>query len=157
MRNRKACFGNDNLIHQISNRNVVAGSPGNGKPAGASGGVIDAPDTARAEAGAPGIDGGNVGTDTGDMPCPVVTDVIIQPVSVVEGPASLRRLVLAMYLDNGDLLVYEARMSSAVGEKMATKSFGGSTREKVQRQADPSTLFTLNRAIISAEVEAGTG
>eukprot|EP00752_Nemacystus_decipiens_P015088 g13442.t1 len=43
--------------------------------------------------------------------CPAVVDVIVHPVGAVDGPADLRRLVLAMYLDNGSLLVYEARMS----------------------------------------------
>ncbi|CAN0405298.1 unnamed protein product, partial [Pylaiella littoralis] len=43
--------------------------------------------------------------------CPEVTDVIVHPVGSVDGPPELRRLVLAMHLDNGSLLVYEAKMT----------------------------------------------
>ncbi|CAN0299002.1 unnamed protein product, partial [Ectocarpus sp. 12 AP-2014] len=42
--------------------------------------------------------------------CPAVTDVIVHPIGAVGGPPELRRLVLAIHLDNGSLLVYEARM-----------------------------------------------
>ena len=45
------------------------------------------------------------------MSCPSVSDVIVHPVGAVDGPAMLRRLVLAMHLDDGNLLVYEARLS----------------------------------------------
>lgn len=61
-----------------------------------------------------------------DVSCPSVVDVIVHPVGAVDGPAALRRLVLAMHLDNGDLLVYEARMSMVCGS-----GEDGSEREQV--------------------------
>lgn len=41
-----------------------------------------------------------------------VSDVLVHPVGAVDGPAALRRLVLVLHLENGDLLVYQARMTS---------------------------------------------
>eukprot|EP00903_Cladosiphon_okamuranus_P018754 g17257.t1 len=57
------------------------------------------------------LDGGNKESEEDGVACPAVEDVIVHPVGAVDGPAELRRLVLALYLDNGSLLVYEARMS----------------------------------------------
>lgn len=72
-----------------------------------SNGVMEA----RHKAG-PGGTGTGVGEEDDGVSRPVVMDVIVHPVGSVEGPAALRCLVLAMHLDNGDLLVYQARMST---------------------------------------------
>lgn len=45
-----------------------------------------------------------------------VSDVLVHPVGTVDGPAALRRLVLVLHLDNGDLLLYQARMTSCEQE-----------------------------------------
>ncbi|CAN0468994.1 unnamed protein product, partial [Ectocarpus sp. 12 AP-2014] len=79
--------------------------------ASASGEAPSAPDGTVEKAGA---DAGGAETAAAEeedgVVCPAVTDVIVHPVGAVGGPPELRRLVLAMHLDNGSLLVYEARM-----------------------------------------------
>ncbi|CAM9706988.1 unnamed protein product, partial [Ectocarpus sp. 8 AP-2014] len=95
--------------------------------ASASGEVPSAPDETVEKAGADagGAEAAAAAAEEEDgVVCPAVTDVIVHPVGAVGGPPELRRLVLAMHLDNGSLLVYEARMVVS-----PSAAFGG--REQV--------------------------
>lgn len=102
---------------------------GEGKP-GSSSGSTEADGTGgaaatgkNAAAGASGAEAVGSGVKVGagrkgggggeGVSCPSVADVIVHPVGAVDGPEVLRCLVLVMHLDNGDLLVYQARMSNA--------------------------------------------
>lgn len=64
-------------------------------------------------AGAGAVRKGEGGGGGEGVSCPSIADVIVHPVGAVDGPEALRCLVLVMHLDNGDLLVYQARMSNA--------------------------------------------
>lgn len=83
--------------------------------------------------GAKGGDGSGVtpvgyeGEDDGAMSL-AVSDVLVHPVGAVDGPAALRRLVLVLHLDNGDLLVYQARMTSCEREGFCGREQVGGLR-----------------------------
>lgn len=91
--------------------------------AAAAGGVANGSSGEHEGGAAAGGAGAGAGED--EVSCPAVVDVILHPVGAIDGPATLRRLVLVLLLDDGDLLVYEARMSTVAAGDAGREQVSG--------------------------------